>query len=258
MIKSPVPKSKLDNIPALKLSKRLRKITTMASNQYEHIWDCCCDHGLLGFALLSRNLANKTPTESILHASSTVHFVDIVPELITTVLHKLERFYPDSNWRTYCLDVAKLPLEQHQGKNLVIIAGVGGDLMIEFVKAIMQRHKHLSIDFLLCPVHHQFALRQQLIALDFSLKDEALIEENQRFYEILLVSSVPSDTSNTFKKINPVGDKIWQVASSKERETAQKYLHKTLSHYQRINQGANPNKTNNVQDIIDAYYAVPL
>ena len=224
----------------LKLSKRLQQIEKMATQQYDHIWDCCCDHGLLGFALLSSQ------------TNSTIHFVDIVPELMAEVENKLERFCPSLPWKAHCLDVAKLPLTQYQGKHLVIIAGVGGDLMMQFIEAIYQQHKNFDIDFLLCPVHHQFSLRQKLIELDFSLKDEVLIEENQRFYEILLVSSLSKELSKENKKISPVGDKIWQSTSSKQTEIVDKYLHKTLNHYQRIQQGAQQN----VQHIINAYSTI--
>lgn len=223
-----------------KLSNRLQQIDKMVTSKYDHIWDCCCDHGLLGFTLLSRS------------ANSKVHFVDIVPELMAKVENKLKRFYPSAPWKTHCIDVAKLPLAQHEGKHLIIIAGVGGDLMIQFIEAIVQQHKNLPIDFLLCPVHHQFSLRQKLIALDFSLKDEILIEDNRRFYEILLVSSQGKENS----PINPVGDKIWQSTSSEQAEIANNYLQKTLNHYQRIQQGSRQNKTNNVQHVIDAYSAI--
>ncbi|WP_082627212.1 tRNA (adenine(22)-N(1))-methyltransferase [Colwellia sp. TT2012] len=245
---------------SLKLSNRLQKIEKMVTSQYDHIWDCCCDHGLLGSALLSRQ------------AATTIHFVDIVPELMAEVENKLQRFYSNkhsnssSSWRTHCLDVTRLPLASFQGKQLIIIAGVGGDLMIKFIEAIYQAHKNLTIDFLLCPVHHQYPLRSKLIELDFSLKDERLVEDNQRFYEILLVSSA----STADRKVSPVGDIIWQSQLTTDlslpsdehsikyaltqAEIADKYLKKTLNHYQRIQQG----KTNDVQHIIDAYRAVVL
>ncbi|WP_041737687.1 tRNA (adenine(22)-N(1))-methyltransferase [Colwellia psychrerythraea] len=224
----------------VKISKRLQNIQQMVTSQYDHIWDCCCDHGLLGCALLSRPEA------------TTVHFVDIVPQLMAELESKLHRFYPSSTWKTHCLDVEQLPLAQYEGKHLIIIAGIGGDLMIEFIEAIYKQHKELNIDFLLCPVHHQFPLRQTLIALDFSLKHEVLIEENRRFYEIILVST----TSDENNKIHPVGDNIWQSQSSQQSEITSKYLNKTLNHYQRIQQGFHQGKTNDVQYIIDAYHAV--
>ncbi|MDO6718958.1 tRNA (adenine(22)-N(1))-methyltransferase TrmK [Psychrosphaera sp. 1_MG-2023] len=226
----------------MKLSKRLKQIEQMVSSRYAHIWDCCCDHGYLGAALLDRNLG------------STIHFVDIVPTLMTEVETKLQRHYPlqSALWKTHCLDVAKLPIGDFNGQQLVIIAGVGGDLMIEFIEALhkkQQEHKNLKLDFLLCPVHHQFSLRQKLIELGFSLNDEVLVEDNKRFYEILHVS-LASDIQHD---ISPVGDSIWQGESAEQEKVAQRYLHKTLSHYQRIQKG-----NNKAQHIIDAYNQINL
>jgi len=245
-----------------KLSNRLQQIASMVTSQYDHIWDCCCDHGLLGFSLLSSQ------------ASSNIHFVDIVPALMTELEQKLQRFCPDSRWKTHCIDVASLPLAQYKGKQLIIIAGVGGDLMMQFIEAIVQQHRstnsgvNLDIDFLLCPVHHQYALRQQLIALDFSLQDEMLVAENRRFYEILHVSS----KQDSARPVSLVGDKIWQEISagagqkqsSKQAEIAASYLSKIIKHYQRIQQGIKQNErnhsdkksVNDVQHIIDAYQTV--
>ncbi len=239
----------------LKLSKRLQQIDKMVTSpKYVHIWDCCCDHGLLGFALLSRQAANN------------IHFVDIIPELMTELENKLQRFYPNDSrlvktrWKTHCLDVEKLPLRQHKGKHLVIIAGVGGDLMIQFIEAIHQNYPNLDIDFLLCPVHHQFSVRKKLIELDFSLQDEVLIEENKRFYEILHVSS----TRMMGSEISPIGDKMWLSQptqdTNKSAEITTQYLNKTLKHYQRIQQGFRHKTTQNkdIQDIIDAYSAIAI
>lgn len=235
---------KLSTKHSLKLSNRLQKIQTMVPLQYSHIWDCCCDHGLLGCALLSRLKAVKT--------SSNIHFVDIVPELMNKLEKKLHRFYARETWETHCQDVDKLPLARYKGNHLIIIAGVGGDLMIELIEAIYHKHKDINIDFLLCPVHHQFSLRTKLIELNFSLKNEVLVEDNQRFYEVMLVSS----KSEGNRQINLVGDKIWQSESKQQSDIADKYLSKTLKHYQRMQQGFLKGSTNNVQHIIDAYHAV--
>lgn len=258
---------------SFKLNTRLQQIENMVTSQYHHIWDCCCDHGLLGAALLSRQNTDEKSANSVTNnTASNIHFVDIVPDLMAELEQKLQRFYPALNandsarWQTHCLDVTKLPLSKYQGKQLVIIAGVGGDLMIEFIEAIHQQHKNLTIDFLLCPVHHQYSLRSKLIELDFSLKDEVLVEENRRFYEILLVSSTRGTGNKVHRKISPVGDKIWpstsNTLSSQQIEIANKYLNKTLNHYQRMMLGFQKDtpsqKANEVQQIIDAYRGVIL
>jgi len=225
----------------LKLGKRLMQVESMVTAQYDHIWDCCCDHGLLGAALLTRQ------------AAPHIHFVDIVPELICELENKLHQFYPknaesNSQWQTHCMDVKALPLQKFSGKHLVIIAGVGGDLMTELVRAIYQKNQPAHIDFLLCPVHHQFTLRQQLIEFNFSLKTEALMIENQRFYEILFVSAA----NNPHTKINPIGSLIWQSTTSEQAKIATDYRKKTLDHYKRMQLSRNAD----VQHIIDAYSSV--
>lgn len=228
----------------LKLSKRLKQIESMITpGYYTHIWDCCCDHGLLGAALLSR------------HAARHIHFVDVVPELMSELGKKLQRFYSNSSssWQIHCLDVKELSLEQYEGNSIVIIAGVGGDLITQLVTAIHQSHSTTPIDFLLCPVYHQFTLRQQLIELDFSLKGEVLIEENQRFYEILLVSS-PEKTDDKPAKVSPVGKLIWQTNTDEQSKVVTNYLNKTLNHFQRMQRGGG----SDVQHIIDAYRSVTI
>jgi tRNA (adenine22-N1)-methyltransferase len=227
----------------LKLGKRLTQIESMVTAQYDHIWDCCCDHGLLGAALLARNAAPR------------IHFVDIVPELMRELENKLHQFYhknaeSNSQWQTHCMDVTALPLQKISGKHLVIIAGVGGDLMTELVRVIYQKNPACDIDFLLCPVHHQFTLRQQLIQLDFSLHTETLIIENQRFYEILLVSTANNSGSN----INPIGSLIWQTKTPAQEKIASDYLQKTLAHYKRVQLS----RKTEVQHIIEAYSKVTL
>jgi len=225
----------------LKLSKRLKQLEKMVGSDYDHIWDCCCDHGFLGMHLLSEQRAD------------TIHFVDIVPSLITKIKQTLERYdsIHSSSWETHCIDVSALPLDKYQGKQLIIIAGVGGDLMSRMVDAIRQRHQHLDLDFLLCPVHRQYALRNKLINFRFSLKDEVLIEDKNRFYEILLVSSV-SDSKHV---INPIGNKIWCSTNAEQYTIANKHLENILNYYRRNQQGDNTVK---VDHIIDAYSAVKL
>lgn len=227
----------------MKIGKRLQHIQSMVTASYDHIWDCCCDHGLLGAALLSCN------------AAPSIHFVDIVPELMGALENKLEQFHPKyiashAQWQTHCIDVAELPLHTYSGKHLVIIAGIGGDLMTELVSAIYRKNSLADIDFLLCPVHHQFTLRQQLIQLDFSLKAETLIVENQRFYEIVLVSAA----NNPHAKIHPTGHLIWQSDSPEQAEITASYLKKTLAHYQRMQL----NRQSDVQHILDAYGAIRI
>ncbi len=221
----------------MKLGRRLKRLEAMVTSYYDHIWDCCCDHGLLGAALLSRR------------AASCVHFVDVVPALMQTLETRLQHFFPEqpARWQTHCIDAADLPLQHYSGTQLVIIAGIGGDFTRRMLSAICQANPALDCDFLLCPVHQQYDLRQQLMAMNFGLKSELLLEENRRCYELLLVST----RGDSRHPVSATGQQIWQADNAAQLKTVQRYHHKTLSHYQRMQQGGAK-----VQHIMDAYRAV--
>ena len=224
----------------MRLGKRLEQLKSMVDSGYDHIWDCCCDHGLLGAALLAEC------------AAPNVHFVDIVPELMQQLEQKLKRFFPredasqnHSQWHVYCEDISNLQPQELGGKHLMIIAGVGGNLVSEFVKNILTKNPTTEIDFLLCPTLHQYTLRQQLIALNLRLKSEVLIADKNRYYEILLVTRSKNGESH----ISPVGENIWQADTPEQAKIAAAYLRKTLAHYRR----AGLNDQLDVQQIIHAY-----
>ncbi len=200
----------------MKLGRRLQQLSDHVSRPYTHIWDCCCDHGLLGMDLLQRKMAD------------TVHFVDIVPSLMAQVETQLHLHFPgeSSNWCIYCMDVAHAPFvldSQHDLDILIIIAGVGGDLMVELLKAISAKYPDIACEFLLCPVHHQNKVRQTLIDLEFGLLAETLVEENGRYYEILHV------TKSAYQPLSLIGSQMWDLS----RQQDQNYLAKVVQHYQR-------------------------
>jgi tRNA (adenine22-N1)-methyltransferase len=204
----------------LKTGRRLQQIEQMITKHYDHIWDCCCDHGLLGFSLLNAQVAE------------TVHFVDIVPDLMTDIEGKLQNHWQGSQqaWQVHCLDAAELPLKQlaQTDKHLIIIAGIGGELLIEIMRALLPLCTSDQIEFVLCPVHHNYKVRQFLIAHQLGLINESLVAENKRFYELLHVSR------QSLKALSSVGSVMWDFNNPMHR----KYLDKTIHHYQRSTQNS--------------------
>lgn len=201
----------------MKLGKRLKKIAQMVNIGFDEIWDCCCDHGHLGFALLNEKKASK------------LHFVDLVPVLTDKVEQDLKLFYEGSchDWEVHCIDVAQLPIHfNDKKKHLIIIAGIGGELMIELLAPLFKRIKAANnnrIDFILSPVHHNFLLRQFLIKYGYLMINEQLVFENNRGYEVLHISLQRG------KEISEVGNIMWNFEDSNH----QQYLKKTMQHYQR-------------------------
>ena len=232
----------------MKLSKRLSQIEALIGHEYTHIWDTCCDHGFLGTHLIAQQRA------------ANVHLVDIVPELITPLDDKLKALFSNahgSKWQTHCLDVSELPLQQYKGKHLVIIAGIGGDLMIQCLKKLLTNHPAAEIDFILCPIRQLYSLRQQLIAFDMRLKQEVLLKENNQYYEILYVSRQKTSTTkeSTLRCITPAGREIWQAENEEQAQIVEEYREITLQHYKRMLRGANNPALN---EIIQAYQATNI
>ncbi|MCG9722526.1 tRNA (adenine(22)-N(1))-methyltransferase TrmK [Shewanella sp. Isolate7] len=226
----------------MKLSQRLSHLQAMVDGPYQHIWDCCCDHGLLGAALLRQE------------AATNVHFVDIIPGIMQSLQGKLERFFPPaagaSRWQVHCIDVAKLPLADYPSETpqLVIIAGVGGELTGELVSAIQQRADTLGqeIEFLLCPVHHTYQLRERLDTLGLRYFDERLISENKRCYELLHVAR------HGKQPITAIGDSLWSQAPI---ETQVAYLRRLLKHYHQVIRGSKQEQKPLLERAISDYQA---
>ncbi|WP_220718246.1 tRNA (adenine(22)-N(1))-methyltransferase [Agarivorans litoreus] len=201
----------------MKLSQRLAAISQQINQHYQDIWDCCCDHGLLGADLVKRNSAD------------CVHFVDSVPQICLQLEQQLQRYLPYSSssltapWQVHCQDVAQLKLSENDNQ-LVIIAGVGGELCIQLLKGILVHNHTVDFELIICPVHYQYELRQFLLSNRFGLIDEQLIEENQRYYEILHLST----TANS--PISQIGDAMWDLSKPEHKA----YLNKTIAHYRRM------------------------
>ncbi|MBL4797437.1 MAG: tRNA (adenine(22)-N(1))-methyltransferase TrmK [Oleispira sp.] len=235
----------------MKLGKRLTQIESMITSDYDHIWDCCCDHGFLGMSLLNQQLSAK------------VHFVDIVPELMLELDNKLSSYFDNnvsdgdrSAWQTHCIDIKNLPLESYSGKQLIIIAGVGGTQTSEFISELCEKYPQLEIDFLLCPVRKLYELRQQLITLKLELKSEILVEENKQFYELILVSKPLATNRNAqAKTVSTTGDQLWHCHNLIELKQAQSYLNNNLKHYQKMHQGVNSPE---IGSILKAYQNIDI
>jgi len=214
----------------LKKGKRLQAIDRMVTRHYQHIWDCCCDHGLLGIEFLARDTAN------------TIHFVDIVPSIMTKLERQLLSSFPDRSkqWRLHTIDVRELPIDQYpiEDAHLIVIAGVGGELSLKMVNALVKKYPHYQLEFLLCPVRHQYQLREGLSLLGLSLLGEALHKEQKWYYEIIHLAAANAKNNASQRLIEqgvnefPVeaaGSILWHESSALHRD----YLSKTIAHYQR-------------------------
>ena len=91
----PLPMNKTQQ--QLRANSRLSKLAAIVEPPYTTIWDCCCDHGLLGMALLKDGYADE------------VIFVDIVEDILANLTTRLERSFPRDqySWQVRCEDLKK-------------------------------------------------------------------------------------------------------------------------------------------------------
>jgi tRNA (adenine22-N1)-methyltransferase len=159
------------------------------------------------------------------HPDSHIHFVDVLPHLINEVEKRLITQL-QKNWTTHCLDATAIKLE-HSSSHLVIIAGVGGDLLIDMVDAIISNHSTLiedrRLDFILCPVRQLHKVREGLNRLQLGLVSEQIVKDNNQFYEVIQVSN------QSRIPLSLVGDIMWNTAN----EEHQAYRNAMITHYQK-------------------------
>lgn len=216
----------MNNHKAVKLGKRLSQLENMLEQQYSIIWDCCCDHGLLGISLLDNKRADK------------VVFVDILAHQMALLEEDLQRRFPQDNpnWQVICQDVKELVIPQVESQ-LFIIAGVGGDKTVEFIDSLCAAMPGIPFDLLICSVQGNYPLRQALIRHGFSMRREEIVFENKRFYEAIYVT----------KKAGPVitttGSSMWDWLNPEHQD----YWQKILGHY-RKKAAADPLKFRSIVD----------
>lgn len=212
----------MNALQPIKLSQRLTALYQgIPKNQFHQIWDCCCDHGYLGQKLMTE------------HVKSHIHLVDVVPHLIDEISNRFKTldYIQESQYSLHCMDAAAIRLDDTLD-NLVIISGVGGDLLIEMVKAIVSNHPSLvatgSVSFLLCPVRQLHKVREGLNTLCLGLVEEKIVKDKQLFYEVIMVSN-QSKTN-----VSPVGDNMWNLKNKDHveyRDTMIKHYSKQPSEY---------------------------
>ena len=196
----------------MKLGKRLSMLDKAIKKRYSIIWDCCCDHGFLGMALLKRR------------AAKGVYFVDVLKQPMQQLSLILQQRFSqaESRWKVFCRDLKLIEVPDKE-QQLFIIAGVGGDKTRGFIQSIHEKSKHLKIDFLICSVHGNYLVRELLIDLGFKLLDEVIIKENKRFYELIYVSFSGE------REISKTGELMWDLEDAEHLE----YLNKTINHFEK-------------------------
>ncbi|MBB3167478.1 tRNA (adenine(22)-N(1))-methyltransferase TrmK [Simiduia aestuariiviva] len=193
----------------IQLGKRLQLLARIIHSQhsrtpYDQVWDCCCDHGLLGRYLLTREIGKQ------------VHFVDRVADIMA-LLPPLLTHIDSSRYQLLTQDAATLRLKSGP-RHAVIIAGIGGELATSMLDAIVTNNPDATVDFLLCPNNSIFDLRDYLAGGPFTLLHEQLIKERKWFYEAILVRK-----GSEGKQVSVTGE-FWEKNNRDHAEYMQRLM----------------------------------
>lgn len=158
----------------LRLNAIFELVTEVQQKEpYQYIWDCCCDHGYLGIKILRHDLCEK------------LVFVDQLPHIIEQLTNRLAPFSTGKH-ELITADAGDLVFDS-KNRHLVILAGVGGECIIEIIREIESNHPDAQIDYIFCPSSRHNLLREYLSSQALGLLFERIVCEKRRCYEIIYV-----------------------------------------------------------------------
>lgn len=163
-----------------KLSKRLSYIAKFIDNNGGHFYDLCCDHGQLGLFVLKN------------YSFKTYNLIDQVPDIINNLSSSLkDSDIPNSNFlNLICLDATMLRIV-NSNQNIIVMAGIGGELTIRIIANLLNQITEKDI-LILSPHNNLLKVRTYLRDNGFSLIAEGLVEDNNKFYEVIKVQKLAS------------------------------------------------------------------
>jgi tRNA A22 N-methylase len=92
---------------------------------------------------------------------------------------------------------------------MIYIAGMGGKEIIEILDHMWPQLSNED-SVIISPHKNILELRKYLLESEFRLRDESLISENGRFYQVICLS-----LSNGYPKITAFGEKLWNDSLGK-------------------------------------------
>lgn len=193
------------------MGKRLRVLEAAVSGSYDRVWDCCCDHGFLGRALL---------------ISGKARYLVLVDHLanLKAPLQALMADQDPASFDIRITDAAGLTLSQARDE-LVIVAGVGPETILSIVAGLCAGNDCRDTEFLLSPTGDVLNLRRQLRAIGFALMGEGFVSERGRGYPYLKVTLSRQRASETLTDLGH----FWNPACPDQH----RYLSQLQAHYQR-------------------------
>lgn len=190
-------------------------------DEYDYIWDLCCDHGRLGLHLHQHN------------PKANIYLVDKVVKIVDKLIEDY-RHLNSGRLHFQSADVCELSIPAEK-RTLVILAGVGGQNTITMLSSILNRLSDGDVlEFILSPNAHVFELRQFLRLKGFELIKEEFVGENGFYHEHIWLGYTHPIASGElgveYPEVSAVGESLWKEMTDAKNA----YLNKLVSHYQRM------------------------
>lgn len=190
----------------MSISKRIETIASLVSSEHEHVYDLCCDHGLIGLEVLK-------------NSELKVIFVDIIDDIMKRLELKLKATdIPSERYNILTSNATKTSFEKN---GTFIIAGVGGELAIKIIQNILDQVQEFEI--IISANNNLIKLKEFLIKNNLLMAEEVLIKDNRQFYEILKITNTAKD------EITHIGTKMWQKPQKYHFE----YIEQQISYYKK-------------------------
>lgn len=204
-----------------RLSARLSRLYDLVDADYDVAWDLCCDHGYLGAALL---FGGRT---------RAAHFVDQVPGIMADLRARVLNWPQDLQTRTtFYTGRAELLAPVAGDRQLVLLAGVGGEKTGWILQALTRFSEFAKADWILSPANDALDVRCRLNTLDFSLLEEGAVIENGWCYEYLKVRRRSSGDGRSV----PLVGEFWDPKLADHY----RYLRRLRQHYRNQLKGRHP------------------
>lgn len=214
------------------LGARLQAILRVIKRErrYQNVWDCCCDHGYLGMRIIHEDLCD------------VLHFVDQVPHIMDHLSDQLADQsvkFPLDKYTITTGDASELDFNFQQN-HLVVLAGVSGQTVIDIMQGLQEKYPAGEpIDFLLCPTNGLYDVREYLATRSLSLRDEMIVTEKRRHYEVVYLRAASNEQS--IESVSLTG-KMWDTNNSEHTH----YLEKLITHYQKTLKGDGGDKSRQI------------
>lgn len=207
----------------MELSSRLLTITSMVE-KCECLADIGTDHAYIPIALLKENICHKAIASDINEGPIKKALINIRQEGLT---EKIE-----------CRLGGGFKTIKPFDADAAVIAGMGGNLIRDIINDDMEVFKSLQY-CITQPVQNPEVLREYIYNMGFTILDEELVFEDNKFYEIIKVKF-----SNNILEIDPIYYEVGKMLFDKRHYLLKDFINYKLEKYNSINKKLYDNSYN--------------